>query len=647
MPLDLPLLHHHLEQARTFARSFTRGDKVPFTPQTVWDKHFERALHYLETKEARLLIKRFTLPIVSRYVETLVRKSLKIPKNQMLEDRHLQEGVISALLCPLRQVVGSCFATAPAIFIQREQPERLLLDLYDLMTLGYLKRTFGGQEFVVPISPKWGNRESDHPLLRAWEYTLASFADYKTTFSRWNLYQSLGLDPEKKGGIGALIYQKLQEKLDETNQKVEKFHQDYVRAMDEARVSQALLRQADSPDRMRMRKGELEVRAHHAHGCKEERDKMHEKGQGLSQLFSFLIEQYTAKFQEYFIEIYDADIKHQHEILYEDSPAGFRLCYKHGRSDPSAWTYIYEKEEFLNVLREFFLAVEPQICSACEWEEGIKEIEELTTTIVHFIQTEEFSSFALKKKNPWSYTSGGDMHTLLKGYYCIEGELSEEKRVIENPTDLLTFLLDLLKELPYFVTKPFEIDPLASLLMYSPTHAFLLKPGLSPFKEGWLDKGFTYTWIRDCVINPATNYYKGIRLDKSAQSLLASKVMGGKFYPREESLSVPEFRAHLVEAFPKKEEEIDGILFQSFKTPKPLLFADTNWADYFFAFAVNPATLQLDLYRVSSDGSRGYPMNPWRSYLDGTTSSPWGVLTRPTDLTGASLSDISLKLSRV
>ena len=647
MPLDLPLLSHNLEQARELARRIVHQEDIDFTPHSLWDKHFERALHYLESKEAKNHLKRFTLPVASPYIETLIRRSLGLPDKQKLEKTHLQESVVSALLCPLRQVVGSCFATAPAIFIQREQPERLLLDLHDLMMLGQLKRTFAGQEFAVPISPKWGERSSDHPLLRVWEYTLASFSDYKTTFSSWNLYKSLGLDPKNKGGIGALIYSILQEKLDDANEEVEKLHSEYVRAIDEARVSQALLRQADSPDRMRMRKGELEVRSHHAQGCKDDLDKFHGKAQSLSQFFPFVIEQYAQKFQEYFLEIYDADIEHINEQLYEDSPAGFRLCYKHGRSDPSAWTMIQTEKDFIDALRQFFLAVEPQICSACEWDDGTSEIEALTTQVIYFIQTEEFLAFALKEKKPWSYTSGGNMHSLLKGYYCIEGELSEEKRPIENPTDLLTFLLDLLKALPYNVTKPFEIDSLASLLMYSPTHAFLLKPGLSPFKEGWLDKGFTYTWIRDHVIDPGRSYYNTVRLDRATQTLLASKVIQGDFFPHGESLSVPDFRAYLLDISPKQEDDIDSLLFQSLRPPKPLLFADTNWADYFFAFAVNPASLELDLYRISTDGSRTYPMNSWRPYLDGTTSAPWGVLTRPSDLSGAALSDIALKLRRV
>lgn len=635
---DHPVLLHQLNEARRLASAFVAGETVG---------HPSRNLTYLNSKDGMTLLKRFKLPVANGYVETLIRKTLTLPDKQKLEHAHLKEAVVSALLCPLRQVIGSCFATAPAIYIQNEKPERLLLDLYDLMMMGKMKRTFGGEEYVVPISPKWGGRKSDHPLLRVWEYTIASFSDYKTTFSRWNLYSSLGLDPKHKGGIGEFVYAALQEKLDGYNQEVEKLHNDYTRAIDEARVSQALLRQADSHERIRMRKAELEVRAHHAGACKDLRDKAHENAQGLSQFFPFLIEQYSEKFQEHFLEIFDAEAQYTHEALYEDSPAGFRLVYKHGRSDPSAWTFIKDEKEFFESLRHFFIAVESQVSSECEWEGGAKEIEDLTTRLVHFVDTDPFQSFALKKKKPWSYTSGGSMHTLLKGYFSIEGEIAEEKRPIENPTDLLTFLIELLKALPYNVTRPFEIDPEASLLMYSPTHAFLLKPGLSPFKEGWLDNGFTYTWIRDNVIEPAKNQYESIRIDRDTQTLLASKLVKGEFFPHASSLTLTEFRTFLLKAAPKLEDEIDNLLYQSFPTHPPLLFADTNWLDYAFAFAVNPATLELDLYRISADNTRAYPMNPWRSYLDGSTTTPWGVLTRPSDYSGSPLSDLALKLKRI
>ncbi len=57
----------------------------------------------------------------------------------------------------------------------------------------------------------------DNALLKSWEFTLASFSEVKMEFSRWNLYSSLGFAPEKKGGIGELIYSRIDEKITEIN----------------------------------------------------------------------------------------------------------------------------------------------------------------------------------------------------------------------------------------------------------------------------------------------------------------------------------------------------------------------------------------------------------------------------------------------
>ena len=637
------LLLYNLEKARILSTAIVEGANLD---QLIakFDGHTEKTLRFLrDNKEAKVLLKRFKLPVANPYIELLVRASIKLPKKAKLTDAHLRQAVLSALLCPLRQAVGSCFATAPAIYIQNEQKERLLIDLYDLMMLCQLKRTFSGKENIVPISPTWGGKATDHPLLRVWEYTLASFSDYKVEFSRWNFYKSLGLDPKEKGGLGELLYQTLQEKLDAANKETEKLYQDYSRAIDEARVSQALLRQADNVDRMRMRKAELEVRAHHAQACRDLSEDAHERAESLSTFFAFLIEKYTEQFQEYFLEIFDADMVEVDPKLYEDSPAGFRLVYKHGRSDPLAWSLIHDAKSYVQALSQFFIAVEPVLIAECEWEGGEKEIQELTTLVSHYLQTGDFLSFATREKKPWSYISGGNMHKLLQCYYCIEGELTEEKRTIENPVDLLIFLLDLMKALPYSVTKPFEEDDTLSLLMYSPIHAFLFKPGLRPFVEGWVDKGFTYTWVRDNVVLPGQEAYGDLRLDREAQTELGTELLGQDFFPHGETLNLPDFRAFLLEKAPDKKEEIDGFLFNAFPRPEPLLFADTNWLNYSFAFAVNPATLELDLYRYDPLTKKGFPMTIWEKEWNDT----WGVLTRPGDISGNYLPDLALKLKKV
>ena len=160
--------------------------------------------------------------------------------------------------------------------------------------------------------------------------------------------------------------------------------------------------------------------------------------------------------------------------------------------------------------------------------------------------------------------------------------------------------------------------------------------------EGWVDKGFTYTWARDSVLLPGQEAYRGILLDRDHQRELGSLLLGADFHTNGERLNLPEFRTLLVECAPKRRDEIDSFLFSAFPHPEPLIFADTNWLNYSFAFAVNPATLELDLYRYDPTTKVGVPMTIWDVWND-----TWGVLTRPGDISGGYLPDLALKLKKV
>lgn len=751
-------------------------------------------------EKLKSLIERFKMPVANRSIEKLILHSIGLPPETKVGNRELRWAVLTALYAPLRQNIGSCFATAPAILIQKEQPERLLLDLYDLMMTCSLGRIFSGVENRVPICPSWGfgdlkkalnlsdrslfklpgfkaafeaialtpsqaedlvpEREvasvetlinrvvdrqfsslreekkeaaknafkamTDHALLKTWEYTLASFTDYKVEFYRWNLYAGLGFDAKEKDGIGEVLSRTLEQKLSDANETSEKFYQDYARAIDEIRVTEALLRQASTRDRVRQLKAELEVRSHYAQSCRDLYDNSQHLAENLSTFLKFLLDQYSQKFKEYFQEIYDPEMFDVKTELYDDSPAGFRLIYKHGRRDPSAWTFIHNGKEYAQALVSFFLAVEPMIAADCEWEGGGKVLEELTTLLIHYLQTDAFLASAIERmgkahgkvqkgqaldniarfeKKPWSYTSGGNMHTLLRCYYCLEKELAEEKKLIESPMDLLVFLLDLMKGLSYRVTRPYEEKPERGMLMYSPTHAFALLPGLSPFKEGWLDKGFSYTWARDHALLPGKSYYEPIRLDAETQLFLAERLHIPHFTPQS-SLSISELRdelfnllkpsiseialadhldAFLRSAFPLLTfpdlEKIAAYLppdaqesfleshprLSTFKEaylhlkallsatkakqifekeglfpPMPLLFADTNWSHFFFAIGFNPGLGKLDLWRFDPISQEGYPLSVWRPYLDGSSPGHWGVLTNPREYSGHYLPDFAL-----
>ncbi len=626
-------------------------------------EHMLQTLKKLQGDEALVKkLRRFQRPLCNGWAEELVRQSLGVYQPNGMTDAHVRIAVLSALLTPLRQNVGSCFATAPAILIQREQTGNLIDDLYQLLSIGKLKRVFGGIEYAVPLSPSTGigdlrkslavqddkarvslspglmaacevagliphelpweqkaeklkalldmqmrggktitveqfihnslldaydlNDEDlkiaerlelaqakssrlsyyqppkassqkieicqklvrvekmaraafkgfcDHALLKAWEFTLASFSEVKMEFSRWNLYSSLGLHHEEAGGIGEIIYQRLGEKIEEANKTIEKFQLEYEISFDQVRGTEALLKKASTESEIRRLQAEYQSRAYHCQACLEMRDRSYSIGSNYSNLFSFLVKQYDIKFPEYFQEIYDAEMQDIQGDQYDDSPAGFRLVYKHGRSDPSMWTLIYREDQYIDALADFFNATESEIAASCDWDGGDKEILAITSAIVSHIRTPHFLETALQRmakahsatgseeKKPWVYTSGGTMTTLLKTYYCRQGEFAEESRWVESESELLIFLIDSLKNQPMMVTDLYQKDPYRGMLAASPSHAFILYPSIRFFKEGWQEEGFTYTWVRDQVFSPSHQFYAAIRFDAEEQQFLVDE----------------------------------------------------------------------------------------------------------------------------
>lgn len=655
-----------------------------------------------EDKDFARMIAKFQTPLCHSWAEDLVRESLGLVKNTPLTDRHVRLAVVSACLTVLRQNVGSCFATAPAILIQKEQIEYLVKDLYDLLSSGKLKRTFGGVESSAPLSPSSGVgdlyrtigsvegvlnspgllsawkgagienpeplilqciekasekqeelriddlihqvllsqyqlEENDllvyrkkqkllarqagilgdkgdragfvkmqacdamldgeqkakaafkslthHALLKAWEFTLASFSEGKMEFSQWNLYASLGLDHEELGGVGDVLYRALDGKLQENNAKVEEYQADYSLAYDQLQATERLLQQASTEAEIRRLKAEFNTRLYHMQSCQARRDECHRISSVYVHFFSFLITQYKELFPEYFQEIYDADMRDVKSGPYEDSPAGFRLVYKHGRTNASLWTMIYTAEEYIDALADFFDTTEARIGAAHDWEEAPSVIADLTTAVITHVRTEEFLASAMRRmakvhgkatvkdplqaiekqeKKPWSYTSGGSMKALLQMYYKQENVLTEEKKWLENETHLCTFILDTLKNLPQV-----ELDK--GFLMNSPTHAFILYPSWEEVMKGWQEPIFTYSWVRDQVVLPKKQFYEKIVLSLEQQQflwkeflkqlppILVKKVEGVSFADKQ---SVVHFRAQIMEVFRGRiSDRVDSFLY--------------------------------------------------------------------------------------
>lgn len=631
-------------------------------------EHILKVLTLLEgSKDLRSLLHKVSLPYSHEVAQSIIRDTLDIQEKVRLKDVHARRAVLAACLTYLRQNVGSCFATAPAIIVHGEQLSLFLEDMIEMLATGSIKRTFGGVEHSVPMSSSWGvgdlhkpfvlkkklfsegsfsflmafqasglikaktkkkeaqalvqklidlafglensfyssfvvtpeevfekvllfhnglSKEglqeytrqqkgesfsglmsqpirssksfqskgsyknfqeqfqkakrafkllSENALLKTWEFTLASFAETKAIFSRWNLYSSLGLAPNEEGGIGSCLFHELKKRLEKENDRVQEMSEQYEGLFQRVKYQESRIQRASSEDEERNLRIEYQTLVSEMNFFLEQRDLAHQRAHRWAEMFDPLIDVYDEKFREYFQEIYDANMRDISKDPYDDSPAGFRLVYKHGRSATSTWTPIYDEVQFIDFLAEFFHTTEREIVSLPLLEGVEKDFGEIISEVVRHVRTREFLETSLFRmaaarggkivenplenlekvdKKPWVYTSGGTMNHLVSCYYCREDLPQTEERWVESPTELLAFFIDVLKNGPVNVQKHFSDNLGGFMLAHSPTHAFVLTPGKSLFREAWEDREYTYTWIRENLVIPRQHFIKNIDLNE-------------------------------------------------------------------------------------------------------------------------------------
>ncbi len=488
--------------------------------------HVLKTLH--DNVQLQRQLKSISKPYQHRIAEQIIRDTLQLPRNTSITDAHARRAVLSAWMCYLRQNVGSCFATAPAIIVHNEQPEVLLSDFNEILGTGRLKRTFGGVEYAVPLSLSWGagdlkrpilliqgtHSESSHialspgmiaafqsvqmlepkatlsqkitrleellqkilqhldtthalewvtpedlikqvllkelqitqkdldeyaqrpramihesllmnvpkaskktggkgeacgtfyvlleiaknafkaiadnALLKSWEFTLASFAETKAEFTRWNLYSSLGLASDQKGGIGAALYDQIKNKLDQANRIVMDHQGEYEQVYGQLKFIEGRLKTASTEKELNWLRVEYQSRAHEFYMLEEIRDKANAKAHKYANLLNDIIKKFDSLFPKFFQEVYDADMRDVVSGPYDDSPAGFRLLYKHGRSNTSQWTLIRTPQEYVEALSSFFVAVEPELRAMEGYEVVSSDVSDIITSLVNHVRTQEF-----------------------------------------------------------------------------------------------------------------------------------------------------------------------------------------------------------------------------------------------------------------
>ncbi len=711
--LNLDFLSHAIVELKKYCYSLGPNRQYDSARQ----RHIINALQTLEQdKELQRLLKTISRPYSHKIADQILRDTLRLSPNQPLTDAVARRAVLSAWFCYLRQNVGSCFATAPAIIVQGEQPHLFFQDMKELLDTGRIKRTFGGNEYVVPLSSSSGigefkknvlffaenkqaienlgyspgllqaletvgiidsslglkqrvdlarklivdalqpvlegktylflsaedvikillmnhlqitakdlqdyenrprglmqtglvvaapiakgkgkneacatffqqmelakkafNSLMDNPLLKMWEYSLASFAETKPGFTRWNMYASLGFNADQPGGIADCLYREVKSRLDESNAKVRQFQDEYEMIYGQLKFIEGRLRSASSEKEAQWGKIEYESKRGEFRTIEELRDREHFKAGRFANLMNDLLDKYDALFPRYFQEVYDADMHEVKAGPYDDSPAGFRLLYKHGRENTSQWTLIYTPAEFIEALSSFFVMTEPEIVHAADMEGLEDELSHLITRLVSHVKTDEFLISAFHRmaqahnaplikdplehlekidKKPWAYTSGGTMDNLLACYFKSEEKPKVVERWVENELELLVFFVDTIKQMPHNISDKYLASPDLSLLIHSPTHAFTFKPGMPLMKKAVETEGFTYTRVRDQFVLPAEHFIEFMFLDEEMMAFLLEKItklvppslrmrfqaVTADFHGRKNS---PEFRRFIAEA---------------------------------------------------------------------------------------------------
>ncbi len=605
--------------------------------------------------------RRFSLPLCHAFAQDVIRWTLDLSSEVKLQDFHIKRAAIAACLTPLRQSVGSCFATAPAIEVQEFYLDLFVDDLYELLSKGRLTRVVEGVEYAAPFCLSVGQKNFvNNALLKIWEFTLASYCDIKMEFSKWNLGWSVGLPPQEPEGIGAILLRTLEEKLEDAHKVSEKSYQDAVVALEQLRAADALAYQAGSQEELRRIKAEAIAKAHHLQVCQDLYKEAQEKEKSIAGFLPFLIEHYTTFFKSFFQEIYDPEFKAESADLYEDRQAGFRLVYKHGRGDSSLWTLIYDEEQFIASLDDFFRATETPLSHFCKEPFEKLLVSDMTTIILQHLHTKQFlescKTRARKRgRLPWAYSAGGSVEQIASLYYRKVSPLKSEQRPIQDELDLFTFIIETMKGLPPSMTNRFTKDKQEAFLFQSPTHVCLLLPGMPSFYEAWNDRGFTYTWIRDEWVAPAREFYLNQKLSKDEQRELYRRI--GIEGALKTSMTLEEFSkelkgisedvlgAFLFQTLPLIPSEKCKALLQNDKLKLPpflsseelfqlmykystdqspdeiraymrelklapwiFLFADTNWPNGYFSFVIHPITLKLEVWKTDRAGVTGAPL---------------------------------------
>ncbi|MDR0647044.1 MAG: hypothetical protein LBF43_01235 [Puniceicoccales bacterium] len=169
------------------------GDLLPGTNNTNLVQQLDRLLHNQDLREVLANIGQNGIAPAS---QRAIRETLGLPPDAPITAKEAQQAALAALLSPLRQGdIGSCFVTSVAIDIHDTRPLEMLRDMTSLIERGYMERRNGHAHIQVPFNQSLFNQQAatitGNPLLRCWEYTLATSSERQACSARNRVLISL------------------------------------------------------------------------------------------------------------------------------------------------------------------------------------------------------------------------------------------------------------------------------------------------------------------------------------------------------------------------------------------------------------------------------------------------------------------------
>lgn len=513
--------------------------------------------------EFGMRLEQATIPPKNSQAELIVKKMLHLGDNEIVTKHHVQQVILSGLLCPTRQSsIGSCFATSYVIQLESyrmglRQTLEDFLAMMDSSSLPRIEFRAGGRvrmEFPLFVDELLESTvfKNDHSLARAREFTLAMMSETKNINKTVKYF-----DDDLKNPLNEYFFKLLRKNDPKQNNQeivvgIGKIRQNLF--LERCSLAYLPCRQSPSPP--------------------------HELGARI------LIDRVTG-------DLIDTPEKYKalQISIMEEAIANFSNQYTQYQAHLNSITQKLQK--WIN---------SPAYMASLFKEDASP-----------LVRLNPEKNFSLSTKVPWLiYESGGLSPEIMKVHCELESSLFMDRQFSQNNREDLSLLIDYVKDLPDCIKKECQENPNMKISYSWPRHTVSLKPAVI-YELLEKNSGKSTEEVVDLMIQESHKWgsqeiSEGVKeklMDQLMEKIKPIKLPSG--FSQSSSLREAKtiktyceaIRENLVnKGVSKTMDNIMSCLYELISAnpqiyrPKPSLFlGDTNWGiNQEFGYAADPLT---------------------------------------------------------